>query len=290
MIDKIFVDRFYFFALYYSTNLEEVSRSVLIDLFSSKFHESFPEIPNQILKIGEAKMNRKTYWFPKGRAGQRAMFANIKDKIAGYAAVLELKPAETARIILICETFLTVNDFVEQVRATAQGLTDWQNLIYDGDGDLKPGDPAPAAPAFQSVTLPSGAFVGIFDEFKALVEDIKAADGYTEAIGEDLMIVAEERGELNLGDLTAALKNIQPMAGYRISLDGSLQGMKMIRVEYWAKGAGTPQTDKFDKLPAVMTVSPKTAGEPETGHLRAYLLKDNQEIGQPSPDYPVTLS
>ena len=231
------------------------------------------------------------YWFPRTRAGQRAMFANIRDKIAGYETVLELKPAETARIVLICDTFLTVNDFVEQVRATAQGLTDWQNLIYEAAGDdLKAGDPAPAAPSFQSVTLPAGAFVGIFEEFKALVEDIKAADGYTEAIGEDLMIVGEEAGERDLSELVAALKNIQPMAGYRISLDGSLQGMKMMRVEYWAKGASAPQVDKFDKLPAVMTVTPKTAGEPETGHLRAFLLKDNEQIGQSSPDYPVTLS
>lgn len=234
-------------------------------------------------------MNKK-YWFPQTRPKQRAMFANIKDKIAGYETVLELKPAETARIILICETFLTVNDFVEQVRATAEGLTDWQNLIYDGGGDLKAGDPAPAAPSFQSVTLPSGAFVGIFEEFKELVEDIKAADGYTEAIGEDLMIVGEETGERDLSELVAALKNIQPMAGYRISLDGSLQGMKMMRVEYRAKGASAPQTGTFDKLPAVMTVTPKTAGEAETGHLRAVLLKDNEQVGQASPDYPVTLS
>ncbi len=222
---------------------------------------------------------KRAYWFPESRPKQRVMFANIKDKIAGYQTVLELKPAETARMILICETFLAVNDFVEQVRATAQGLTDWQNLIYEAGGELKAGDPAPAAPVFQTVTMPDGAFAGIFEEFKKLVEDIKAADGYTEAIGEDLMIVGDESEELNLGELVAALKNVQPMSGYRISLDGSLQGMKMIRVEYWAKGASVPQTDKFDKMPAVMTVTPKTPGEPETGHLRAFLLKDNQNVG-----------
>lgn len=232
----------------------------------------------------------KKNWFPRTRSSQRAMFANIKDKVAGYETPLELKPAETARIILICETFLTVHDFVEQVRATAQGLTDWQNLIYDGEGDLKPGDPAPSAPVFQSVALPAGAFVGIFEEFKELVEDIKSSDGYTEAIGEDLMIVGEESAGQDLGELAATLKNIQPMTGYRISLDGSLQGMKMIRVEYRAKGANVPQTASFDKLPAVMTIYPKTAGEPETGHLRAFLLKNNEQVGQASPDYPVTLS
>lgn len=79
------------------------------------------------------------------------------------------------------------------------------------------------------------------------------------------------------------------MRGYRISLDGSLLGMKMMLVEE-IKGANAPQTDKFDKPPAVMTITPKTAGEPETGHLRAFHLKDNEPIGQPSPDYTVTLS
>jgi len=48
--NEIFIDRFYFFILYYSTNLEEVSCVVLKDSFSSKFHVSFPEIPKPNFK------------------------------------------------------------------------------------------------------------------------------------------------------------------------------------------------------------------------------------------------
>lgn len=233
---------------------------------------------------------KRNYWFPMGRAKQRAMFANIKSKIASYETVLPISNDKIKRIVLICDTFLSVNDYVESVRASAEGLTDWQNLILEGKGELKTGDPAPAAPAFASVTLPTGAFVNIFEEFKELVDDIKHADNYTEAIGEDLMIVGEQTEGVALTDLIAELKRVQPLTGYKINLDGSLRGMKMIRIEYWAKGATAPQTDKFDRLPAVMTINPKTPGEPESGHLRAYLLEDNQEVGQVSPDYPVTVS
>jgi hypothetical protein len=232
----------------------------------------------------------KKWWFPQGRSAQRAMFANIKDKIAGYETSLPLTKEKVDRIKLICDTFLAVNDYTEQIRATSQSLTDWQDLIYEGGDGVPNGALVPPVPVFQTVALPSGAFVNIFEDFKKLVDDVKHADKYTEAIGEDLMIVPADGDDLVLDELVAALKNVQPLGGYKIRVDGSLQGMKMLRVEYWAKGATAPQTDKFDKLPAVMTIAPKQAGEPESGHLRAYLLKDNEQIGLPSPDYPVTLA
>jgi hypothetical protein len=189
----------------------------------------------------------------------------------------------------VCDTFAVIDTFIEQTRATGKSATDWQDLIFLGDEGSKIGDPAPAAPVFQTVSLPSGAFIGIFDEFKQLVDDIKHAENYTEAIGKDLMIVGEEGEELNLNNLGASLKHIQPEAGYKIRLEASLQAMSAMRVEYWAKVASIPQVDKFTKFPAVMTIYPKTTGEPETGYLRVFLLKDNEIVGQPSPDYPVTV-
>jgi hypothetical protein len=233
---------------------------------------------------------RREWWFPKTHSAQRAMFANIRDKIAGYKNALPFPTEKIARMQLICDTFLAVNDYTEQTRATAQSLTDWQNLIYDGGDGFANGAEAPAAPLFTAVTLPAGAFVNIFEDFKRLVDDIKHADNYTEGIGEDLMIVPPEGEDLLEDELHAELKSVQAIGGYKIRLDASLQGMSAVRVEYWAKDASIPQVDKFTKFPAVMTIYPKTAGEPEAGRVRATLLKDNEPVGLPSPEYPVTLS
>jgi len=46
----------------------------------------------------------------------------------------------------------------------------------------------------------------------------------------------------------------------------------------------------FTKLPGGFTVSPQTPGNPETGHVRGILIKKNEPVGNPSPDYPVTVS
>lgn len=234
-------------------------------------------------------MKSRLYWFPTSRPKQLIMFTNVKAKIGGYAAILPLAAAKVTRIELICDIFIALFNYVEQTRATAEQLTEFQALIETAAGNT-PGKPAPDAPVFQPLNLPAGAFVGIFEEFKDLVEDIKAADNYTRGIGEDLMIVAPEGTSTPDADIAASIQPQATGSNYKVNIKGSLQGQSAIRVEYYRKGAGVPQSFFFTKLPGEITIVPHTPGEPESGSLRAILLRNNQEIGQWSPDYPVTVS
>jgi hypothetical protein len=218
------------------------------------------------------------------------MFTNIKAKIAGYEASLPLTAAQVTRVELICDTFISVYNFVEQSRATMQQLTDWQDLIFTADGG-KPGDPIPAAPDFQDYTPKPGAFVGIFQEFRQLRDFIVAAPGYNHGVGEDLMIVAPEAEETDLSSLAPELKVTSPATGNKVRVEGSLQGASALRVDYQRKGAGAwLLVTILTKLPAEFTIAPQTPGEAETGVIRAVLMDKNEEIGNFSPLYPVTIS
>jgi hypothetical protein len=234
-------------------------------------------------------MKKYIDWFPKSRPQQLVMFTNIKAKIGGYQASLPLTAAQIDRIMLICETFIVVYNFVEQTRATLKQLTEWQDLIFTADGGGQ-GEVAPKAPTFNSVTLPDDAFVGIFYEFRKLRDAIVSADGYNPGIGEDLMIVAPESDELDLNELVAAVK-LTPLSGYKVRVEGSLQGMDAMRLDYQRKGVSAWTPVAFlTKLPAEFTIAPQTPGEAETGVIRAVLLEKNEEVGNFSPLYPVTIS
>lgn len=232
---------------------------------------------------------RNLDWFPTTRPKQLVMFTNIKAKIAGYEASLPLATTKVERIELICDVFISVYNFVEQSRATMQQLTQWQDLIFTGKGGA-PGEPAPGAPKFQVYTPKDGAFVGIFQEFRQLRDDIVNADNYNAGIGEDLMIVAPEAEDTDLNDLAPELK-VSTAAGYKVRVEGSLKGMEALRVEYQRKGAsGFTPVAFLTKLPAEFTVTPQTAGEPETGVVRAVFMEKNVETGNFSPQYPITIS
>lgn len=234
-------------------------------------------------------MKKRIDWFPRERAKQLEMFTNIKAKIGGYQATLPLAAAKIDRIMLVCETFIAVHNYVEQTRATLKNLTEWQDLIFTAAGGTQ-GAVAPKAPTFNAVTLPDDAFVGIFQEFRELRDAIVRAENYTHGIGEDLMIVAPEGEDLDLSELAASAR-LTALAGYKVRAEGSLQGMDAMRFDYQRKGAsGFTPVAFLTKLPAEFTITPQAQGEPETGVIRVVLMKNNEEIGQASPLYPITIS
>lgn len=232
---------------------------------------------------------RSKDWFPQTRPKQLVMFTNVNQKIGGYKDKLPFPTAKVDRVQLICETFIALYNFVEQTRATAQQLTDYQDLILTADGGTQ-GEAAPAVPVFQVLTLPAGAFVGLFAEFRELRDDILAADNYTRGIGEDLMIVAAEGEETDAAEIVAAIKPTALADDYKVRVEGRMQGMKAMRVEYLKKGDTVPQSFYLTNLPAEIKIAPTEAGQPESGSIRAILIENNEDVGQWSPSYRVTVS
>lgn len=229
----------------------------------------------------------RRYWLRGSLAEQAAMFQNIKGKIAGYTAVLPLTAAQETRIILICNIFIACYDYVEAMRATTSSLIEWRDGIFTG---VPTGTAAPAAPAYSAVSMPVGAFRGIITEFKDLREFIVASPGYTEAIGEDLMIVGEEITTPSAPTVQPSL-NVTTAPGYIVNIAGSMQGYDAMRIEYQRAGSTAWNIAAFaTKMPANFTVSPAAGGQPENGRIRAIFVQKNADFGNYSPEYPVTVS
>lgn len=226
-------------------------------------------------------------WYPTSLADQAAMFQNIKGKIGGYTSVLPLTAAQETRIILICNIFITIYDYVEAMRATTSSLVEWRDEIFTG---VPTGTAAPTAPAYSPVTMPAGSFRGIITEFKDLREFIVASPGYTEAIGEDLMIVGPELEVPSAPSVTPSL-SVSTATGYVVNVAGSMQGCDALRIEYQRQGQTSWNIAAFaTKMPANFTITPATPGQPENGQIRGIFIKKNAEFGNFTPNYPVTVS
>ena len=232
-------------------------------------------------------MVTRTDWFPTRLSNALVMFQNVKAKIGNYAAILPLTTAQQNRVTLICDEFIGVYNYVTQSRATTESLVEWRDLILTGSPK---GDPAPNPPDYAGFTPVAGSSIGIFTEFRELVDLIKSAPGYTTAIGEDLMIVAPKQEKAIETDVIPDLK-VTTAVGYEVSVAGSMQGNDALRVEYQRNGATDWSIAAFlTKMPGTFTIAPHTPGQPETGRIRAIFIKKNADYGNMSPEYPVTLS
>jgi len=140
--------------------------------------------------------------------------------------------------------------------------------------------PVGGAPAYK---------VGSVKLFFALRDRIVAAAGYTQAIGEDLGIIGSESTARPASEVTPELKPTVSMGNF-VNLAGSMQGMDALRVEY-RTGTGAFTTVAFlTKTPGGFQITPTTPNQPEIGFLRAVFIKKNEEYGNSSPTYQVTVS
>ena len=226
-------------------------------------------------------------WFPNRLADQLVMFQNVKAKIGGYTAVLPITATQTTAITLICNEFIAVYNYVAQARASTESLVEWRDLIFGAPaGSIA----APAPPVYPVYTAVVGSTLGIFAQFRLLVDLIKASPGYTRAIGEDLMIVAVKPEDAPEAEFTPDLK-VSTLPGYKVEISGSLQGMDALRVEYIQNGKTEWNIAAFlTKMPGEFVIAGGSPGQAQTGRIRAVFIKKNTEFGNFSPEYPVTLS
>jgi len=227
----------------------------------------------------------RNFWWETTKADQYVQVQNFSMKIEGYAVPLGLSPAEVTDALGLCEAIMGAYTLTENSRATMQALTQWRDLVYTGEPE---GSAAPAAPVFPV----AGALtykVGSVKLFFALRDRIVASAGYTTAIGEDLGIIGSESAARPESEVTPDLKPTVSNGNF-VNLAGSMQGMDALRVEY-RTGTGEFQTVAFlTNTPGGFQITPTTPNQPEIGFLRAVFIKKNEEYGNFSPTYQVTVS
>lgn len=225
-------------------------------------------------------------WYPRTRAKRRAMYANFLVKIVSYQIILGLTQDQIDRLKLICKLYITIYDWLEQAEVRLDEYFGFQHDMENGDESEAVNVPPDIAP----LILPVGAFKGFVREFRQTVGLIKKLDGYTEAIGLDLMIV-RQKGEKPDPATMMPLLDYMVMPGFRIITKGTMQGMKTIKFFYQRKGSTEwIFVGYLNRLPGDIHIPPAAAGQAEVGMIRGIFADNNVEIGQFSDSREVTLS
>ena len=227
----------------------------------------------------------KKNWWPTTLSAQVALMTNFQSKIASYTVPLALTPAQVALAEGLCDAIIGSMTFHESCKNTMLAATQWRDLVLYGEPR---GDAVPNTPAFPASGV-SPYTRGSVDQFFAFREMIVASPNYTESIGEDLGIVGAEVTPEPESEFTPSL-SVTTIVGYKVSLSGSLQGRDAMRVEYQRNGGAWTTVAFITKLPAEVSITPQTPGEPESGSIRAIFIEENEPFGNLSPSYPVVLS
>lgn len=216
---------------------------------------------------------------------QLVLIQNFLSKFALYGPGLGFNAAAITAAQALCNAFIGAVNATEAARASMQAMTQWRDDILTGEADGRTPQP-PVFPVVGPVTYPAG----VVKAFMKLREQIVASPTYTIAIGEDLGIVGPETSRPAPGSVTPELR-ATTSTGYRVDLAGSMQGMDALKVEYSRDGGDTFQTVAFlTNTPAEFQVTPVNPAVPEKGFIRAVFIKKNEEFGNMSANYPVTLS
>jgi hypothetical protein len=232
-------------------------------------------------------MAERDDWYPARRDKQRAMYANVLAKIGNYKNVIDgLTDARIERIKLMCQMYIAVYDWLAQSEARLAGGYEFQKDLEKGNLS----ETVNAPPAFETLVLPAGAFKGFVTEFRKEIGLLKKQNGYTAAIGEDLMIVREQGEAISPEQRQPAFK-YEMRQGFRLLVSGSMQGMRAANFYYRRKG----QTEwmfvgYLTRTPGEIHIPPAQTGQPEAGEIKSIFSENNEEVGQFSTNTEVTLS
>jgi len=159
----------------------------------------------------------KEPFIPKDDQGKADFLDNAALKLPGYAAVLDVTPAEVASVQADAARFNYIMDMQEAYKTFKQKVSDHKNLLRDGPL----GAPMSALPVFPALPVaPAAVGAGIFVRISKLAGRIKNHLAYTKDIGEDLGLVGDEQ--------TIDIPNLKPILSHRLDV-----GRPLI---IWSKG------------------------------------------------------
>lgn len=234
-------------------------------------------------------MSRRSWW-PGPLAQQLVVVNNIKEKIGNYEATFGWLPAQVTAVETLCTEIVQAITYADTSKATMQSVTQWRDQVLYGEPMDALASPTPEFAAPADLTFHRGCV----DKLSKYRELMTANLNYTEAIGEDLMIIGDEITPVS-PNVEPALKieksNEPSFAGTdSIVITGSMNKMNGVRIMYTVKGGVAREVGFFTSLPATVVITKTNANEPETGTIQAQYYKKNLPYGNPSPNYDVTLT
>jgi hypothetical protein len=127
-----------------------------------------------------------TSYMPNTDSGRLVWLNNLKNKIAGYATQFNLTAAEVAQITADYLMFAFIINASDLLKQSQQNFTAYKKMVIRNSGQTNV--TLPIVPNLG--TVPTMVPAGIFDRSRLLVQRIKNHPNYTDAIGQDLNIIA----------------------------------------------------------------------------------------------------
>ena len=226
-------------------------------------------------------------WFPGTLQERAAWYQNFNTQFATVALSLGFLPADVTSVTADFELLEFLANTATEKAAFNEALRQYRLIITEGDI----GDPAPGYPTSPVVDPPSVRPTGLFERLDDLVKRIRVAPAYTAETGALLGIIPSTPAAPLLDEMKPVIKASESFGLFKFNLDVTRMGMSAFRVEIQRKGS-----DKWDAVafatnnPAEVTVTPTTPGAPERILVRAVLMKNNEQVGQPSDPTFVTVN
>ena len=227
----------------------------------------------------------RAFWWPGSLAAQIFLIQNFISKIGGYEVTLGWTADQVKSAIALCNAIISAINVTNQCRATMLAVTNWRDIVLFGGPKGTPGGKAPLFPIIDGALYNRG----LVDEFFVLRDQIAANSGYTLSMGEDLGIVGQESSGLIPSETSPELKTVTASTNY-VTINGSMQGMPVMRVEYAAKGQTYGSVAIVTNLPATIEIPMVNPNVPQVGTIRSIFVRKNADFGNYSPNYDVTLA
>ncbi|HMT08429.1 MAG TPA: hypothetical protein PKA82_10525 [Pyrinomonadaceae bacterium] len=194
-------------------------------------------------------------------------------------------PDVAAATQLMLEMVTVMND-VDQCQVAMKAVTDWRNAVIYGPetNEIAPGSPVVTTPVRPTING------GFFEQVKRWRMQVMASKAYTEAIGEALGVIGAVKQNLNPMNAQPDFR-VVTSEDYWVNFTGSMQGFDAVNVQYQRKGTAVWENIGFlTRTPGGLQISPATPGTSEMGVVRGIYVLKNEEVGNYSPLYPVTIS
>lgn len=231
-------------------------------------------------------MSSRVDWLPYSLVERRALVVSFSEKIGEYAAELGLTQAEIDRIHEVCDAIRFAIDIVDNSKTTMKALVTWRDQILSGE---RVGATLAPRVFFDNTAAPAGTSASMIREFRQFVNRIKSSSGFSRAIGRDLGILPPNHAKTPLRELRPQLK-VTAMVGFNVKIACEKKGMTALAIEYRRKGEENWQNIAFlTRLPETLFIQPAVNGVPETIEVRAWFIKDNKTVGDPSNPVVVTI-
>jgi hypothetical protein len=274
-------------------NINESAGSSQLLLHGQFFFPASRSIGSRLLRLAalhnlnlENLINMpRRFWWPSSLSEQLVLIQNFQSKIPSYGTVLGLSASQLTNINTICGGFIDAYNFAEQCKATMKAVTQWRDLVFTGDPKGAAVPPQPVFPVGAAPTYTRGVITQFFN----VRDQIVSSPGYNESIGQDLGIVGAEILPVPPSQVAPALKPVVSQGNW-INLSGSMQGMDALRIEYAPVGGEFKTVAFLTRTPGGFQLNGSLANQPETGQIRAIFVHKNEDYGNFSPNYTVTVS